>query len=244
VQCVVTQHSWCCEICYGIVFWFTSLCASWNFVSKKSSRTFVDTRTHFAALARACFHESHVWDESLMWVCCACIEERLAHRYARTRRTHSLLLDSSLISASRGRVINAPCDPSAPRVLAARSGLHFLIFFYGLVKGRFSSFFSPLEQLFRHLNHHQHAINIISSSKFVVNTSWNRQNSSTHEKWSKIAVFEGLEKEAQNGCFWPVFDLIKKSRFFWHQHIINTSKNEALKKCLKKMSFWKKSKIF
>jgi hypothetical protein len=29
-----------------------------------------------------------------------------------------------------------------------------------------------------------------------------------------MAVFEGLEKEAQNGCFWPVFDLIEKSRFF------------------------------
>jgi hypothetical protein len=37
-----------------------------------------------------------------------------------------------------------------------------------------------------------------------------------------MAVFEGLEKEAQNGCFWPVFDLIEKSRFFvitHHQHI-------------------------
>jgi hypothetical protein len=34
-----------------------------------------------------------------------------------------------------------------------------------------------------------------------------------------MAVFEGLEKEAQNGWFWPVFDLIEKSRFF----DINTS---------------------
>jgi hypothetical protein len=34
-----------------------------------------------------------------------------------------------------------------------------------------------------------------------------------------MAVFEGLEKGAQNGCFWAVFDLIEKSRFF----DINTS---------------------
>jgi hypothetical protein len=31
--------------------------------------------------------------------------------------------------ASRDRVINAPCDPSAPRFLAARAGLHFGHFF-------------------------------------------------------------------------------------------------------------------
>jgi hypothetical protein len=99
-------------------------------------------------------------------------------------------------------------------------------------------------QLFRHLHHYQHVITIVSSSKFVGNTSWNHQNSPTHEKWSKMAVFEGLKKEAQNGCFLACFWPHRKITFFWHHHIINTSKNEALKKCLKKMSFWKKSKIF
>jgi hypothetical protein len=36
----------------------------------------------------------------------------------------------------------------------------------------------------------------------------------TRKMVKKWLFFEGLEKEAQNGCFLPVFDLIEKSRFF------------------------------
>jgi hypothetical protein len=116
LQSVVTQHSWCCEIV--IVSCVDSLASvpPWNFVSKKkSSRTFYDTRTHFAELARACFHVSHVLGKSLMWVCCACVEERLAHRYARTRRAIPSCVCSFFLHrisgkfCSRDRVINAPC---------------------------------------------------------------------------------------------------------------------------------------
>jgi hypothetical protein len=63
-------HHSCCSVllhitrgvwdCYGLVVDSLASVPPWNFVSKKSSRLFYDTRTHFAALARACFHESHV----------------------------------------------------------------------------------------------------------------------------------------------------------------------------------------
>jgi hypothetical protein len=72
--------------CYDLVCRFISLCVVMKLRIKKILTDFCDTRTHFAALARACFHESNTWDKSVMWVCCACVEERLAHRYARTRR--------------------------------------------------------------------------------------------------------------------------------------------------------------
>jgi hypothetical protein len=41
--------------------WFPSLCAVMKLRIKKILTDFCDTCTHFAALARACFHESHVW---------------------------------------------------------------------------------------------------------------------------------------------------------------------------------------
>jgi hypothetical protein len=214
--------------CYGSSVDSLACVPSWNFISKKSSRTFYDTRTHFAALARACFHESHVWDKSLVWVCCACVEERLAHRYARTRRAIPMLVlfffffffskgyraSSAHAIASWTLLVTLPLRGFSPPV----PGSNFLSFFLRVLWGRFFVNFWPLEQLFRHLHHHRHVINIISSSKFVLNTSWSRQNSSTHEKWSKMAVFEGLEKGAQNGCFLPVFDLIEKSRFLTSTH--------------------------
>jgi hypothetical protein len=43
-------------------------------------------------------------------------------------------------SASRDRVINAPCDPSAPRPLAARAGLHFCFFLRILLRVDFRQF--------------------------------------------------------------------------------------------------------
>jgi hypothetical protein len=60
LQCVVTQHSWCCEIVMPRVR-FPSLCAVMKLRIKKILTDFCDTCTHFAALARACFHESHEW---------------------------------------------------------------------------------------------------------------------------------------------------------------------------------------
>jgi hypothetical protein len=59
--------------CYGLVCRFTSLCVVMKLRIKKILTDFCDTRTYFAALARACFHESHTWDESVMWVCYACV---------------------------------------------------------------------------------------------------------------------------------------------------------------------------
>jgi hypothetical protein len=41
LQCVVTQHSWCCEIVMVLCVDSLGCAPSWNFVSKKSSRTFV-----------------------------------------------------------------------------------------------------------------------------------------------------------------------------------------------------------
>jgi ABC-type amino acid transport system permease subunit len=59
------------------------------------------------------------------------IKERLAHRYARTRRAIPMLMvfffllhDIAQVLLT-DRVINAPCELSAPRFLAARAGLHF-----------------------------------------------------------------------------------------------------------------------
>jgi hypothetical protein len=71
----------------------------------------------------------------------------------------------------------------------------------------------------RHRYHHQdlltssHHQNFLSAHHGIVKT---RQHTKNGQKW---LFFEGPEKEAQNGCFWPVFDLIEKSRFF----DINTS---------------------
>jgi hypothetical protein len=65
LQCVVTQHSWRCEIV--MVACVDSLaCVRHETSYQKILTDFCDTRTHFAALARACFHDSHVWAKSLV----------------------------------------------------------------------------------------------------------------------------------------------------------------------------------
>jgi hypothetical protein len=126
---------------------------SWNFVSKKSSRTFYDTCTHFATLARACFHESHVWDKSLMSVCCACVEERLAHRYARTRRAIPMgffffvWTDIGQFCLTRSRH-NAPCGLSAPRFSPPIRAPFFARLLGSCWGTIFFVIFWPLEQLF------------------------------------------------------------------------------------------------
>jgi hypothetical protein len=76
--------------------------------------------------------------------------ERLAHRYARTRRAIPMLVVVFFCVlkkdigkfCSLDRVINAPCDSSAPRFLAARAELHFQSFLRFLLRVIFRQFFS------------------------------------------------------------------------------------------------------
>jgi hypothetical protein len=143
---------------------------------------------------------------------------------------------------SRDRVINAPCDSSAPRFLAARAELHFQSFLRFLLRVIFRQFFSlsttlsssPSSSTRRYHLIIKICCQYVMKSSKLVNT----------QKMVKNGCFWGSRKRGLKrvflACFWPH----RKITFFWHHHIINTSKNEALKKCLKKMSFWKKSKIF
>jgi hypothetical protein len=57
------------------------------------------------------------------------------------RVVHSYKKSHLASSVSRDRVINAPCDPSAPRFLAAHPGSIFVAFFLGpLFRGSFRDF--------------------------------------------------------------------------------------------------------
>jgi hypothetical protein len=133
--------------CYGLVCDSLACVPSWNFVSKKSSRTFVipartSLRSHAPAfMSPTCGSGTHV---SMLRICRRTLRTSLRSHSA----CHSLLLiffffvkGHQASSASRDRVINAPCDPSAPRPLAARAGLHFCHFFRPLLRVDFSSFF-------------------------------------------------------------------------------------------------------
>jgi hypothetical protein len=145
-------------------------------------------------------------------------------RLTRSRHKRSLWLFRSAVS-------RRPCR--AP----------FWSFFVGLVEVDFSSFFRLSNNFFviyiiintaLTSSHHQ---NVLSARHEIVKT---RQHTKNGQKWLFLRVSKKGLKWLFLACFWPH----RKITFFWHQHIINTSKNEALKKCLKKMSFWKKSKIF
>jgi hypothetical protein len=71
LQCVVTQHSWCCEIVMVSCVDSLACVSSWNFVSKKSSRTFVipahtSLRSHVPAfmsptrgMSQSCEYATH-----------------------------------------------------------------------------------------------------------------------------------------------------------------------------------------
>jgi hypothetical protein len=125
-------------------------------------------------------------------------------------------------STSRDRVINAPCDPSAPRVLAARTGLHFYVFL-GLVEGRFFVIFLTSRITFFVIYiiintsltsyHHQ---KLLSTRHETVKTCQHTKNG---QKWLFLRV---SKKRAQNGCFWPVLTSSKIDVFLTsshHQHI-------------------------
>jgi hypothetical protein len=72
--------------CYGLVCRFISLCAVMKLHIKKILTDFLwYPHALRCARTRLLSWVSRV-GKALMWVCCACVEERLAHRYARTRR--------------------------------------------------------------------------------------------------------------------------------------------------------------
>jgi hypothetical protein len=190
---------------------------------KKSSRTFYDTRTHFATLARACFHESHVWDKSLCEYA-AHVSKNASHIATLALDVHSqghwgFFFEGHRRPSSRDRVINAPCVSSAPRFLAARAGLHFVRFYWVLLRVVFSSFFDLLNNFFVIYiitntsltpSHHQ---NFLSTRHEIVKT---RQYTKNGQKWLFLRV---SKKRFKMGVFGLFFDLIEKSRFF----DINTS---------------------
>jgi hypothetical protein len=153
---------------------------------------------------------------------------RMCRRTPRTSlRSHSTCIPRSLRffleghrrPSSRDRVINAPCVSSAPRFLAARAGLHFVRFYWVLLRVVFSSFFDLLNNFFVIYiitntsltpSHHQ---NFLSTRHEIVKT---RQYTKNGQKWLFLRV---SKKRFKMGVFGLFFDLIEKSRFF----DINTS---------------------
>jgi hypothetical protein len=156
---------------------------------------------------------------------------RMCRRTPRTSlRSHSTCIPRSLRffleghrrPSSRDRVINAPCVSSAPRFLAARAGLHFVRFYWVLLRVVFSSFFDLLNNFFVIYiitntsltpSHHQ---NFLSTRHEIVKT---RQYTKNGQKWLFLRV---SKKRFKMGVFGLFFDLIEKSRFLTsthHQHI-------------------------
>jgi hypothetical protein len=122
-------------------------------------------------------------------------------------------------SASRDRVINAPCTlplrGSSPPV----PGSIFGKFLGSCWRVDFSSFFCPHTTFFRidaiintslTSSHHQ---NLLSARHEIVKT---RQHTKNGQKWSFLRV---SKKRLKMAFFLPVFDPIEKSRFY----DINTS---------------------
>jgi hypothetical protein len=149
---IITLVAVCCYTtlvvlwdCYGLVCRFTRLCAVMKLRIKKILTDFCDTRTHFAALARACFHESHVW------ISHSC--EYAAHVSKNASHIATLALDVPFpcrllfLDRTPGKFCltrsrhNAPCGFSAPRFLAAHPGFIFCSLFLGLVEVIFRHFF-------------------------------------------------------------------------------------------------------
>jgi hypothetical protein len=221
---------------------------SWNFISKKILTDFL-WYPHALRFARTRLLS---WvprvDKSLMWVCCACVEERLAHRYARTRRAipwvaGAFFLVSGKFCLTRSHhkrsFVSLPLRGFSPPVPGSILRF-FLGFCWGSIFVNFdlSSNFLASYIIINTPLTSSHRQNLLSTRHEIVKT---RQHTKNGQKWLFLRVSKkGLKMAVFLACFWPH----RKIMFFWHQHIINTSKNEALKKCLKKMSFWKKSKIF
>jgi hypothetical protein len=93
---IITLVAVCCYTtlvvlwdCYGLVCWFISLCDVMKLRIKKSSRTFViPARTSLRSHAPAFMSPPRGISPHVS--SCASVEERLAHRYARTRRATPL----------------------------------------------------------------------------------------------------------------------------------------------------------
>jgi hypothetical protein len=214
---------------------------------KKSSRTFYDTRTHFASLARACFHESHVWiSHSCEYA--AHVSKNASHIATLAIAVpfpglQVLFLVSGKFCLTRSHhkrsFVSLPLRGFSPPVPGSILRF-FLGFCWGSIFVNFdlSSNFLASYIIINTPLTSSHRQNLLSTRHEIVKT---RQHTKNGQKWLFLRVSKkGLKMAVFLACFWPH----RKIMFFWHQHIINTSKNEALKKCLKKMSFWKKSKIF
>jgi hypothetical protein len=141
---------------YGLRVRFLNLCAVMKLrIKKKSSRTFViPAHTSLRSPVPAFMSPTRGISQSC---------EYAAHASKNASHIATLALDvpfpcswfffvSCLKDAgkpsSRDRVINAPCDPSAPRFLAARAGLHFVGFLRVLLRVDFSPFFGLSNNFF------------------------------------------------------------------------------------------------
>jgi hypothetical protein len=112
--------------------------------------------------------------------------------------------------------------PSAPRVLAARAGLQFLVFFKCLVEVNFSSFFDLSNNFFviniiintsLASSHHQ---NLLSTRHEIVKT---RQHTKNGQKWSFFRVLEKGLKMAVFGLFLTSSKIDVFLTSSHHQHI-------------------------
>jgi hypothetical protein len=145
---------------------------------KKSSRTFYDTRTHFAALARACFHESHVW------ISHSC--EYAAHVPKNASHIATLALDvpfpgfvlffffskdigNDILTRSRHTLLETiPLRGFSPPVPGS---IFFCVFLWVLLRVVFRHFFASPQLFFRHQRHHHTSFTPYHHQNFVVNTS-------------------------------------------------------------------------
>jgi hypothetical protein len=124
--------------------------------------------------------------------------------------------------SSRDRVINAPCDPSAPRFLTARTGLHFGVFYRVLLRVVFRHFFDLSSTFFHHQRHHHtsftsyHHHNLLSAHHEIIKT---RQRTKNGQKW----LFLRVSKKGLKMAVFGLFLTSSKNRVFLtsthHQHI-------------------------
>jgi hypothetical protein len=185
---------------------FTSLCAVMKLRIKKILTDFCDTRTRFAALARACFHESQVWDK---YSCeyAAHVSRNASHSLRSHSTCHSLIyvpLLTSASSASRDRVINAPCALPLRGFSPPVPGSIFASFFRSYWRSIFRHFFAPHTTFFvidiiintsLTSSHHQ---NLLSARHEIVKT---RQHTKNGQKWLFLRVSKIRLKMGVFGLF-------------------------------------------
>jgi hypothetical protein len=212
LQCVDTQNSWSVRLLRPRVCGFTSLCAVMKLRIKKSSRTFVipartSLRSHAPAfmsptcgISHSCKYAAHV-SKNVSHIATLALGVPFPVMFV----FFFFLFGGPLArSSSRDRVINAPCDPSAPRFLAARVGLNFCGFYRVLLRVDFSHFFCPSNNFFviciiidtsLTSSHHQ---NLISTHHEIIKT---RQHTKNGQKWSFLRVSKKRLKMAVFGLF-------------------------------------------